>query len=331
MTGINIGGRAAPLTVYVPFMGSGGGNDYVGVLTVSPGQDPTQLSASTAQAVTRPTKSPDGTQIAWRQGGSLRTINVDGSNETVIWNSSTSGIVLDAFDWSTDGTKFVFTSGTAGSTEDLMEIASDGSSGDTPTILHSDGSARAVSNPAFNFDGTKISFEVLVSASVIGVWTCDADGTGAAQIGTTPTQLSIIRIPPPRTAWMNLESRLAWDDGSFATPDWKMMDDDGSNIVAFDNTPVPSGRPLWKRWLPDDSAILSLVDTRTDLESRPADGSATTSLFTGATTFTNVVFVFGTRAYMETSAGNIWSCLLDGSDLREETGGTADTCYLVSP
>lgn len=31
------------------------------------------------------------------------------------------------------------------------------------------------------------------------------------------------------------------------------------------------------------------------------------------------------------ASSDIWSCLLDGTDLREETGGTSDPCYLVSP
>lgn len=316
---------------YVPLRASATGN-YVATLTESPGQDPTQRTTPTANNVLVPILSPDGRTILFSHTGNLVEIAVDGSpgDEVMIWDGP-SGFGVTGFDYSPDGSTILFTVADSSNRHQLYTITADGTDqSGNETVLYADPSSRQVCGGSYNFDGSKIAFHVLLTSTSLGIWTCDADGTGAAQIETTATVSSQVQFDRPIVAWMRGSSRLAWNDGPLATPVWKTMLDDGTSVVTLATLASGDGRPTWDTWLSDDSAITRVKLSAGTINKVAADGSGDSVLITPAPAASptgSTPRVFGGRVYWA-SAGDIWSCLEDGTDARNETGASAASYFL---
>ena len=113
--------------------------------------------------------------------GDIWTANTDGTETTRL----TFDRELDEFDpdFSPDGTKIAFTSGTPGgirSSYDIVVINSDGS-GMVNLTATSGGSGAEDSDPAFSPDGTKITFTSDRGGGT-EIWVMGADGTNPTQL-----------------------------------------------------------------------------------------------------------------------------------------------------
>jgi len=330
MGGVRLGGIAVVLTQYVPLVGTSGGNNAIYTLSQSPGQDPTQRTTPTANNVIGPVLyPPDGSKILFSHTGNLIEIAANGSpgDEVMIWDGSTG---VTGFTYSPDGSTILFTISDAGTRHNLYTIPADGTdqSGNEVSI-YADGSSRQVCGAHYNFDGSRIAFDVLLSATSIGVWVCDADGTNAAQQATTVTAFSQIQFDQPITAWMNLSSRIAWNDGPLSAPVWKTMLDDGTSVVTLATLASGDGRPIWHTWFQDDTFISRVKSSDQSIHKVAASGVGDSLLITPSSAATSSSpRQYGGRIYWQSSP-DIWSCLEDGTDERNETGASAVSFSLL--
>lgn len=341
MAGIRIGGKATAVPEVVPIIGtffSGGNQHYVGVLTVDPGEDPTQITTPSLLAVENPYLSPNKQKLAWvmpNSGGGpddgIWVSNPDGSDATQILGPSHPDWIWppEYVAWSPDSTTLVFNP----TGEEVIQSIP--AAGGSVTTLYTDGSGRQTANPAYNFDGTKIAFTVLLSSTSFGIWVMDADGSSPAQIETSPTQFSGLAFEMPPFAWQRAASKLAWNDNTLASPVWKLMDDDGTNQVTLVSLSSGAGYPCWQAWLPDDSALLvrgqHVSGGATDeVYAADAAGGGTTLFHDfGTALTTGNLFVYFGRLYVDAS-NDILSVLLDGTDQRNEGSGTTDNLGLTA-
>lgn len=313
--------------VVIPYVGTtGGSTNYVGAISSSPGQDPTQLTTATAGFVVSPVLSPDRSLIAYIEGQSIWTVKPDGSGDIKILDISGGGETPDSLDWKKDSSGLVYCRKLGVNQHKLYMINKDGT-GDT--VIYTDGSGRDVSGPSYSHDGQKVAFQVLLSATSIGIFVANADGSGATQIATTPTQLSQIYFNLPIYAWANTQRRFAWNDGTLAAPVWKAINDDGTNTVTIKTFTAAAGRPNWKRWSTNDAFLYHTKQgDLTIIEKSATDGSGTSTVIDDTVSFTSsTVFVFDARIYLRT--GDIYSVKEDGTDLRNESTATSDTLSLL--
>lgn len=321
MTGLNFSAVAVVLADYVPLTGASGGQNAIYDITRDPGQDPTQRTNGTANVIVAPILSPDGRKILFSHTGNLMEVAVDGNpgDEVMIWDGP-SGFGITGFAYSPDGATILFTVADSSNRHRLYTIPADGTDqSGSETAIYSDASSRQVCGASYNFSGTKIAFHVLLSSTSLGVWVCNADGTGATQLDTTPTQFSQIQFDQPIIAWMRASSRLAWNDGTLAAPVWKTMLGDGTGVVTLGTLASGDGRPTWNTWAPDDSFIVRVKSSDGSIHKLDAAGGGDSVLITPTSASTgSTPRVFGSRVYWD-SVNDIWSCLLDGSDERNET------------
>lgn len=325
----------------VPFIGtffSGFNQNYVGVLTVDPGEDPTQITTPHPNFVENPYLSPNRQKIAFvggsPSGGSplaVWVIDPDGSNPVNVYDSTASGYAgLPQFvAWSPDSTQLVF--GVSGEPT-IQRINADGTG---LTTLYTDGSGRDVQNPAYNFDGTKIAFTRLASATTMILTVINDDGSGMDEIATLPTQFSGMNFEQPPFSWQRTASKIAFNSNTLASPTWTLADDDGTNTVTLlSGIGSGGGHPCWQAWLPGDTGLLikgqyvsgGAIEEVYELD--PAGGGATLFHdFSVGTPGSNLFVYFG-RLYVD-MGDDIYSVLLDGSDQRNEGSGTTDNLGLT--
>ncbi len=141
------------------------------------------ISLATASA---PAWSPDGSKIAFTDGGEIYVINADGTNQRRVTTNSTTD--ADPF-WSPDGLKIIFSRAAAG----IAVINLDG----TNETGLSTGDDR---EPSWSSDGTKIAF-VRKSTSVNGVYLMDANGENQVRIVADNQQPGIGRTENNSPAW----------------------------------------------------------------------------------------------------------------------------------
>lgn len=325
----------------VPLVAQTGGSQfYITKLTEPPGQNPEQITASTVPDQDEPLLAPDGSLIAYVLNVSnnttrnICTVNPDGTNQQTIYDSShpdyaNVGSWLYHVSWHPDSSKLVFA--TAFDSPNWTRIYTIPAAGGSVTTLYSDPSTRAIRNPAYNYDGSKIAFIVDIGGGQTGYWTMNADGTGAAQIATSSLPFIQTNDEPP-FAWMRSQSKLVIRTASNT---WRRINDDGTGaltLLTFTNVAYPSSPGFGgSRWLPDDSGLLRAHTgaTSTIVRVAAADGSGETNLIDlGVFMFGSRVRVIGSRIYFVIGGNDTWSCTINGTDLRNETSGTSDTVRL---
>ena len=321
--------------LYVPYVGTyfdsgtGFNFNYVGVLTTTIGQDPTPISTpvstATGSFAQNPVLAPDNSLIAWVQSD-IRTIAPDGTGEQSIYNSGLPnwlGSVPNFVQWSPDSTKLIF--GLVGGTS----IYTIPAGGGAITTVYTDPSARETQYPIYNHDGTRIAFNVRLSASSHGIWVMDADGTNATQLTSSSAGWIQTWDVPVYTTWMYGLNRLTWNAGTnlAAGAVWKVMNDDGTNIVTLDSGNTRYSVP-YRGWLPDDSGYIVPRQTGAQVDKVAVGGTGATALFTPSVTYNQGTFIFANRVYFE-SGNDIYSALLDGTDERNESASTTDNLGLT--
>lgn len=306
----------------VPLIGDSGSTRAIYSISVNPGQDPTQRTNTTANVLVGPIVDPSGQKILFSHTGNLMEVSVTSTpgDEVMIWDGSTG---VTGFCYSPDGNTILFTISDNATRHNLYTITADGTdqSGNEVSIL-ADVSSRQVCGAHYNFSGTKIVFDVLLSSTSIGIWVCNADGSSPSQLSTSVTAASQIQFDQPITSWMHNSSRLAWNNGPLSAPVWKTMLDDGSSVVTLATIASGDGRPTWHTWFQDDSFLGRRKSSDGSIHKLAAAGGDSvlitpTSAATGSTPR-----LFGGRVYWK-SVDDIWSCLEDGSDERNETGASA--------
>lgn len=327
---------APAVPLYVPYIGTyfdsgtGFNFNYVGVLTTTVGQDPTAIStpvsAATGSFPKNPVLAPDNSLIAWVQSD-IRTIAPDGTGETSIYNSGLGnwlGSVPNFVMWSPDSTKLIF--GLINGTS-IYTIPAGGGS---VTTLYTDPSAREVQYPIYNHDGSRIAFNVKLSASSHGVWVMDSDGTNATQLVSSSAGWVQTWGVPTYTTWMASQNRLTWNAGTNMSTGaiWKAMNDDGTGIVTLDSGNTRYRVP-YKGWLSDDSGYIVPRLSGTQIDLVAADGSGATTFTTPSSSIgTGNSFIFSSRVYFDVG-DDIYSYLLDGTGERNESTSTTDNLGLT--
>ena len=122
-----------------------------------------------------PAWARDGRQIAFTvRGNVIRVIGVDGTGDRVI----AEGGIEPA--WSPDGRSLVFTNWRAGDDSEIDVVNVDGSN--RRSLFNSDGYIS--SSPKWSPDGQRILFSIgSYEDWCFGLWTVNADGSGARQVG----------------------------------------------------------------------------------------------------------------------------------------------------
>ena len=315
-------GAAPVVSTIVPLVGTKAGPvNHVARLTVSPGQDPLALTGDTADFIRWPQLSPDGTLIVYNRNETLRTVEPDGTNDTLLLDLSGTAETPDSITWTPDSAKVVFIKRFGANEHKLYTINRDGTG---ETVLYTDGASRPLGYPSYSYDGVKIAFLRNVAAAVNEIWVANADGTGAAAVVSVPTQFSGIRFDNPTYAWQNTARRFAYNGNTLAAPHWKAVNDDGSNIVTVKTFTGAVGNPTWRRWSADDAFLYGVKQTDASvLEKYAADGSSTTQVYDHTAAFgRGAVYLVGGRFYLrEPGNADIDSLLPDGTDFRLETAG----------
>lgn len=320
---------------------SGFNRHRLAVLTVDPGEDPTTIwtPAIDGTSVESPYLSPNGLRIAWvmpNTGGDpgsedgVWTANPDGSDPTHIFGPTDTGWIFppNFVAWSPDSSTLVF--GVPSETS-IWTIPA---AGGAITELYNAGGTD-IGNPAYNFDGSKIAFTKLLSASTMGLWVMDADGSNDAQIAVLPTQFSGVSFEAPPFAWQRTASKIAFNSNTLASPTWTLADDDGTNTVTLlSGIGSGGGHPCWQAWLPADAGLLikgqyvsgGATDEVYALD--PAGGGASLFHDFGTAIPGSNLFVYFGRLYVDMSS-DIYSVKLDGTDQRNEGSGTTDNLGLT--
>jgi len=322
MAGIRIGGVAvlspAPPIPYVATYFDGAFNEnYVEVVSESPGQDPLRISADSASNVFCPVVSPDAGMVVWERGSTLRVANSDGTGETQLLTGRT----INCVDWSTDSSLILFSDLSGSNDDTIRTIEPDGSN---ETVLYTDPSSRQVGQPSYNFNGTKIAFLVNLGGSTLGLWTADSDGSNAQQAASWSG--SSTAGDTQVYAWSPTSNHLVYR--SSGTVGLHVVEFDGTNDTTI-VTGTNIGFPLRGCWSPDGQFVYYFSDIANAIMLKAAaDGSGTTAIFNESATssYGEMIFVAGNDRFYVSGQSTLVSALhklvasyeLDGSDRREE-------------
>ena len=204
--------------------------------------------------------SPDGSKIAFEEGGEIFTIKIDGSNRTNLTNHP-------AFDsepsWSPDGTRIIFAS-TRVSWIVMHTMKTDGSDF---RALPSDGEFWDTS-PDWSPNGDKIAFIVQHEEGLPTIYTANADGSNRQPFDCRPG--SGHRNKPK---WSPDGTRMVFHIREYFSNDAEIYvkNIDGSGFAQLTNTAGSNFNPSWQ-------PIVSTQTSRTFADF-DGDGKADFSVF----------------------------------------------------
>jgi hypothetical protein len=331
----------AEVAAFIPYVGlNGSSQEYIGVLTVDPGQDPTPLSTPSANAINTPVMSPDGQWIVWKQAGDIWVIRSDGTDEAKVWDGGLASIgdgsvYHPTFNGDMSEIIFAFNASVPPPQDTIWTIPFDGTDqSGNETALYVEASNRQITSVEFNYDWSKVGFAVINGANS-ELWVMDPDGSNATHIETTPG--SGFLDGAYRMFWFKAASRFVWNDGTAGSPVWKAIDDDGSNITTVHTHVAGDGTPTRESISWEDDFMYYTKDSTREHWSVTTDGTDTTALVYdgGTTAFSRGLWAYPqapTRLYAQVNdpinGFYITSVLPDGSDYRQETTPAGDNARL---
>lgn len=313
--------------VFIPFVGSytsGVRFNYIGRLSYAQ-DDPTALTTAVPTTTYDPVSwrvKNDYTKVAYVvQGpttvGDIYTVSANGGDEAVIYDGDTAGSG-GAYEVAWIGEKILF--GTL--TPNIYRIDADGSN---QVTLYTDGSSRNIANIGVNYDDSMISFQTLNSSTVRGNWTMNSDGSGAVQVSTSPTQFSGLYDQRPAVQWAHSSNVVAYKGNTIAAPTVRKVNSDGTGDTLLGSMD-PQGFN-GDHWFADDSGVVYLADSLTDIRKFNADGSGNSLVYADSAASSSDMWRFLDRLYLD-QGSDIVSVLYDGTDWRNHTSGSSDTMSL---
>lgn len=327
---------------FIPFVfghfdsGIGFNVQQVGVLTETPGQDPTNLSVETANVVAQPRLSPDGAWILWLQTGAIRAIRTDGTGETLVW-ADASGRDVQNPNWSVDGNTILFClRPTSGTSPDIYTVPfTGGDESGNESVLYTDPSGKSIYDAFYTYNGAHVVFS-RSNAVNAEIWSMDSDGTNAAHVATTAGLNGYSQLIPKYVLGKTHEW-FAWNDNTTASPVWKRADVDGSNVVTLITFGANYRPPYYNSFAPDDSVLYYGRDFGREIWSVTNDGATHTLVYdNGTVAYRESAWTYAQapdRVYAAENlvSGNydIISVLPDGSDHRVEASSGAGHYTLV--
>jgi len=179
------------------------------------------------------------------------TVNPDGTRlRQVTHDPLTFG--TDGLSWSPDGRDLLFVVWHGGNGDKIHKSRADGS-GASAISPPCEGECLGDDDPAYSPDGKKIAFERALGpflnyhASVVAIFTMDADGNHLAQLTQTSTPTSSDDHAPD---WSPDGTKIAFvRDNTTATPHSKgaieVMNADGSNVQRLTPFRIDAADPHW--------------------------------------------------------------------------------------
>ncbi|MCA1567065.1 MAG: hypothetical protein LC803_15730 [Acidobacteria bacterium] len=154
---------------------------------------PSSFSANAAAAVVAADQA--AIKIAFERGGSIYTMNVDGSNQKLVGHPAVLAIDPSS---SPDGTKFAFTCGSE--PLNICVMNADGSNVQSITNENADGA------PAYSPDGTRIAFTSYRELGGSHIYLINPDGTGLQRLPINDASVTGENSP----AWSPDGTRIAF-------------------------------------------------------------------------------------------------------------------------
>ncbi len=183
------------------------------------------------------------------QGSGMLTIMAP--NETQISNMVTTERELgdvEAFDWSPDGARLVFTT----VSEPSASLYVIGADGQNPLPL---GTFATVTGPAWSPDGAKIVFAAAETGTdtpqITDLYTINADGTGLTNVSNTPD------ISEYEAVWSPDGTQIAFTSAENANTDVIAMDAGGFGAVVIAGSDALENQAAWS---PDSGRIAYYAD-----------------------------------------------------------------------
>ncbi|MCW8996867.1 MAG: DUF5050 domain-containing protein, partial [Psychromonas sp.] len=204
----------------------------------------TRLTTASNVMDSEPAWSPDGTQISFTRltqnfaREELWLMNSDGSNQRYI------GVQGFAAKWSSDGTRFIYSSKSSGNYE-IYTCNTDGSN-----IQRLTNTALDKTFPVYSPDGTKIAYcassgvyNTPANNSTYEIYTMNSDGTNNVKL----TNNNFMDYYP---RWSPDGTRLVFESDRHEVDKWEIyiMNVDGSNAHRITNSPsgITAINAVWR-------------------------------------------------------------------------------------